>query len=891
LIGRQLSHFRINAELGSGAMGVVYRAEDTTLGRDVALKVLPEEMAADPERLERFKREAQAIAALNHPNIVTIHSVEEADGVNLLTMELVEGKSLDQVLPLGGFELDRLFPLAIQIADALAAAHEKGIVHRDLKPANVMVTDEGRVKVLDFGLAKLAEAEDEAEETQLMTQAGMVLGTVPYMSPEGVQGQPVDHRSDIFSLGILLYEMATGQRPFQGDSPASVISALLKDQLPPVTEMRADLPNHLGRIVRRCLEKGPARRYQSAREIQLELEGLESEVKLAASVATSPPDGIGVTEAFPATSVSTTATTRSRSIGRWAGFIAAVAVAGALAAVVTFMMVAGNSEPTPSPAVHAEISLPSDAELGFGLAALGVDSNLLALSPDGTLLVYVGNSPGGGSQLYRRDLTGFDPPAAIPGTEGAHHAFFSPDGSSLGFVTADKLKRVAPNGDDLQTIAPVTTVVRGQWIEDGTIYLSAYQGRRVQRVPATGGGRLEELYVNRDMVFLEVLSEGGSALVMLREGISTDYADIALLDLENFETRTILEGGYDARLIGLDQLVFARGGNLFAVPFDAEEGQVTGEPVTVLREVVMDAVIGQAQFAFSDSGTMVFVRGPEVSRGGVARIDRDGTQEFLEVPENTYGAFDLDPDDRKLAIHVADVESYVWTYDIPSGRGTRLPGRRTGWPVWSNDGEMVGFSDESNDSLRIEPVGESEGFPLSFPIPGSVGISSWSPDDRVLAVSGRVQDINQLGFLDLEDGTVEWVDNRGSYQWGAAFSPDGKWVAYSSDETGSWEVWVRSYPDGSVVRQISEGGGLETVWSPSGEIFYRLGDRWMSVAITTEPELSWSAPRIVFETDFIDTLGRSFDVSSDGQSLYVIKQPNPPDGSRLHIVTGWVSRP
>ena len=865
-------------------MGEVYRAEDTKLGRDVALKVLPEEMAADPERLERFKREAQAIAALNHPNIVTIHSVEEADGVNLLTMELVEGKSLDQILPTGGFEVDQFFPLAIQIADALAAAHEKGIVHRDLKPANVMVTGDGRVKVLDFGLAKLAESEHEDDETQLMTQAGMVLGTVPYMSPEGVQGQPVDHRSDIFSLGILLYEMATGSRPFQGDNPASVISAVLKEQPAPVTDVKANLPNHFGRIVRRCLEKLPQRRYQSAREIQLELEGLESEVKLAASVPGSPYGSVHVAEAASEAGASAPATTGGRSAGRWIGAIAVAAVAGALATVAIYSLFADRVS-APSPPLHAEISLPDDASLGFGLAVLGVDSNLLALSPDGTLLVYVGSSPGGGSRLYRRDLTGFDPPVAIPGTEGAHHAFFSPDGGSIGFVTVDKLKRVAPNGDGLQTITPITTVIRGQWTGDDTIYLGADEGRRLQRVPA-GGGRLEDLHVNRNMAFLKVLPYGRSALVMLRDGISTDYADIGMLDLETFEIRTILEGGYDARLIPPERLVFARGGSLLAVPFDVEAGRITSEPVTVMREVVMDADIGQAQFAFAESGTMVFARGPELARGGVARIDRDGNEEFLPVPQGAYGVLDLDPTDRKLVIEVADVESYVWAYDIPSGRGTRLPGRRTGSPVWSSDGEMIGYSDSNNQTLRMESVGSSAAVRSAIPNEWSARISSWSPDDRVLAIYGQNQGLNQIGFLDLEDGSIAWVDSGGSYQWGAAFSPDGKWVAYSSDETGSWEVWVRSYPDGSVVRQISDGGGLETVWSPSGEIFYRRGDRWMSVAITTEPTLSWSAPRQVFETDFVDTLGRSFDVSSDGQSLYVVKQPNPPDGSRLHVVSG-----
>jgi Tol biopolymer transport system component len=271
----------------------------------------------------------------------------------------------------------------------------------------------------------------------------------------------------------------------------------------------------------------------------------------------------------------------------------------------------------------------------------------------------------------------------------------------------------------------------------------------------------------------------------------------------------------------------------------------------------------------------------------VARIDRDGNQEFLPVPDNVYGALDLDPTDRKLAIHVADVESYVWTYDIPGGRGSRLPGRRTGWPVWSSDGTVIGYTDDSDETLRFESVGGSTAVRPTVPNAESARIASWSPDDRTVSISRQIEGLNQFGFLDLEDGTVTWVDHGGHSRWGPAFSPDGKWVAYSSNETGAWEVWVRSYPGGSVSRQISDGGGMETVWAPSGELFYRRGDRWMSVTITTEPTLSWSAPRQVFQADFIDTMGRSYDVSSDGQSLYVVKQPVPPDGTRVHVVTGW----
>jgi serine/threonine protein kinase len=277
LVGRTLSHYEITAKLGEGGMGEVWRATDAQLDREVAIKVLPEKVASDAETLERFRREAKAIAALNHPNIVTIHSVEQADGVHFLSMEMVEGKSLDRMLSASGFDLESLLDVAIQIADALASAHEKGVVHRDLKPANVMVTSDGRVKVLDFGLAKLAQQE-EGEETQLMTQAGMVLGTVPCMSPEQVQAKTVDQRSDIFSLGIVLYEMATGERPFRGDNPASVISAVLKEHPPVLTAVKRELPNHLGRIVRRCLEKDPERRYQSTKDLRNDLKGLRDEL-------------------------------------------------------------------------------------------------------------------------------------------------------------------------------------------------------------------------------------------------------------------------------------------------------------------------------------------------------------------------------------------------------------------------------------------------------------------------------------------------------------------------------------------------------------------------------------------------------------------------------------
>ncbi|MHC4815995.1 MAG: protein kinase domain-containing protein, partial [Planctomycetota bacterium] len=784
--GQTLLHYRIVDKLGEGGMGVVWRAVDTTLDREVAIKVLPDTLGSDPERLARFDREAKLLASLNHPNIAGIHGAHEVDGTRFLAMELVEGEDLARRLLRGPVPVDEAVELAREIASALEAAHEAGVIHRDLKPANVQLTPDGQVKVLDFGLAKALDPSTSSGSadpslsptlTSAGTVAGMILGTAAYMSPEQAKGKTVDRRADVWSFGCVLYECLTGRGAFPGETVSEILAEVLKGEpdwaaLPPST------PTSVRRVLRRCLVKDPRERLRDLGDARLDLTDTGSE------------EAAGTTAAVPATGP-------SKRIAL-SGWVAAAVLLVALA----ILLATGGTDSTPattSPALHAEISLPDDARLGFGLADLGVDSNLLTLSPDGTLLVYVGTSPDGGSRLYRRDLTGFDQPEPIPGTEGAHHAFFSPDGGSLGFLTADKLKRVAPNGDNLQTIAQATTVIRGQWTEDDTIYIAADQGQRLQRVSA-GSGQPEDVHVSTNMIFLEVLPHGRSALVMLREGLSTDYADIALLDFETLETRTILEGGYDARFMAPDRLVFARGGNLLAVPFDADASRITGEPVTVLREVVMDAIIGQAQFAFAGSGTMVFMRGPELTRGGVARIDRDGNQEFLQIPNNVYGVLDLDPTDRKLAIQVVDVESYIWTYDIPSERGTRLPGRQTGEPVWSSDGAMVAYSDNSDDTLRFEAVGGSVPVRPAIPNERSADITSWSPDDQVLAISRQVQGIHQIGFLDFEDETVSWVDNDGHSQWGATFSPDHRWVAYSASKTGAWEVWVRSYPDGDLVR-------------------------------------------------------------------------------------------
>jgi serine/threonine-protein kinase len=864
--GTKLGQYEILDPIGAGGMGEVYRASDTKLGREVAIKVLPEAFAQNEERLARFEREARLLASLNHPNIATLYGLEHSDDVVFLAMELARGETLAKRLGRSPIPVGDALPVFKQIAEALEAAHEKGIIHRDLKPANIKVSSEGEVKVLDFGLAK-AMSEDPVKSdlsesptiTRDATATGVILGTAAYMSPEQARGKTVDKRTDIWAFGCCLYEALTGKKAFEGETVSDTLSLILQRE-PDWTRLQ-NLPSTLRRLLRRCFEKDVRQRLRDIGEARIELsQGL----------------------AEPADEVP-----KPRS---WPRLAAAVAAGIGLGIMLARLVWAPASDIADLRNATAGIVDLTDAgPIGYG-ASLGLDSRLLAISPDGRELVYVGRAENGNSLLFRHRLASFDHPEPIPGTEGAIHAFFSPDGEWIGFIAEDQLKRVSLYGEEVRTIASAPGAVYAFWTVDDWIYLNR-DAASIARVKSSGGElEVVEFSSNLRPLLSDIHPDGRWALSTDTAGGTSDYKTIRLVDLETRETLPILEGGYNARWLPSGHVIFARGGNLLAVPFDRERRVVVGEPAIVIRDVAMDSIFGNVQFAVSADGTLAYAPGGDRSVGTIVILDRDGRESPLPIEPRSYGAIDLSPDDRYVAAQVHDRSNYVWIYDLERGEGRRLPGAENGgWPKWSRAGRDVAWAS----------LGESEWLLLSRSVAGEGGVrtlasletgsvpSDWSPDDRVLAINSWGE--SRFGFVSVDPpGSFEPVPSPQANEWGPVFSPDGKWIAHFSNETKESEIWVRSFPDETFKRQLSFEGGIEPVWCPCGEVFYRQGTTWWAAKVTVEPGISWERPRQVFAvSEFIDTMGRSYDVTSDGQRLVVVKRAEATIDTRIHVVSNW----
>jgi len=860
-------------------MGEVYRAIDMKLKRQVAIKVLPGALAADAERLARFQREAEVLASLNHPGIAHIYGVEDANSSKALVMELVDGPTLADRIARGPIPLDEALPLARQIAEAMDAAHEQGIVHRDLKPANVKVRPDGTVKVLDFGLAKAMEAPSTAPDmtqsptitTPAMTQAGLILGTAAYMSPEQAKGKPADRRSDVWAFGVLLYEMLSGRRAFAAADVSDTIALVLTRDVD-VAALPPSVPGDVRRLLRRCLARDPMQRMRDMGDIGLELSQAVSASGDHDEPGTAP------------------APLWARRTWLTAGGLAVAALVVGVAVGRVWSGASASTGETDRSATRFVVTLPEEAALTVGtrLPLIGFESPSLALSPDGRVLVYVGRSEGG-TRLYYRTLNTFDDPQPLLDTEGALYAFFSPDGSEIGFLTSDRVRKTSIGAASATTVAQARTAVRASWVAGDVIYVSEDQGRTLTRISANAPAEPEQIFSFETFgagFFSQVLPDGRAALVAryASRSTSSDYGDVMLLELATLELRPLLSPGYDPRYLSDGHLLFARAGSLMVVPFDLERLEVSGEATPVVQDVAMESLFGSAHVSVSDNGTVAYVSGTDQAKGRLAWIDRDGATGVLDVPEHVYGMFDVAPDDRRIAATVADVTDYVWLWDeaTTSGRVLTTPGGR---PKWDRTGTRIAFiigqPERPDSELVVYQLDDGSRDVLLRP---SQAPGAWSGDGR-LSVGTSASGLSLI-TVGPEANPSRLHSQAG---FGADFSPDSAYLSYGDDQNGRFEVWVRAL-DGPFQRQVSTDGGVETVWCPCGELFYRNGNRIFGSTITTDPTVTIEAPRVAFVAEeFVDTPGVSFDVSSDGQRLYYVKRATPPDRTSVHIVQNWFS--
>ena len=877
--GTQLGSYEIVEPIGKGGMGEVYRARDTKLGCDVALKILPEGFSQDPSRLDRFEREAKLLAALSHPNVATLYVYEEADGQQYLVMELVDGETLADRIARGPIPIDDVLPLFIQIAEGLEAAHAKGIIHRDLKPPNIKITPDGKIKILDFGLAKAFSTDEDpsAEMSQSPTLTrgtamGVILGTAPYMSPEQARGKPIDTRTDVWAFGCCLYEALTGRPAFVGDTESDTITGILERQ-PDWDAMPSNVSSGLRVLMRRALEKDPRRRLHHVGDARLELED--------ASI----PDDTFTEPKAPA----------DRSQRRARGFWATVVLSALVGGVVSWSVFVLRDEPSTSTPIHLEANLPE----GYRMGELG---GSLAISRDGAQLAFRvqrGNEP---SKLFLRSLGGNEA-RVVDGSDGAWNPFFSPDGQWIEFQAGGSIfKSSTTGGGRPQRICEAGREILGAvWLDDDTILFGGGRYKGLFRVAAGGGSPLELTRPSAENGRFtdglpEPLPDGEHVLFTTETGSS-----IAVLSLRTREARLLIDGGSGARYIPTGHLVYAQYGrvssstSLIAVRFDAERLAPSGPAIPVTTGVYTYAAVRfeLPQFSMSANGALVFVPAGEAVQSlltaSLVWVERDGEQRAFDIEHEGYAHPRLAPDGKRLAVsHRYD----VWIIDLERGARTRLTLNQASFqPVWTPDGRRLAFVDDGNVSWRSAD-GSDEPQPL-VPRGHLQHSGSWSPDGRLYAyhqhhpTTGR-----DLWTVSPESGSEPTSLLITDFNEATpAFSPDGRWIAYISDESGRWEVYVRSYPGGETKLTISTEGGREPAWSSDGrELYYRNGPQMLAVGVTDEDGLQASEPTVLFEGDFWIQPGflvRNYEVAPDGRFL-MVKQDGPSEGpTRVNVVLNW----
>jgi Tol biopolymer transport system component len=885
MLAQTVAHYRIQAKIGAGGMGEVYRATDSRLGRDVALKILPDAFASDTIRMGRFEREAKILAALNHPNIAAIYGLEESNGIRALAMELVEGRTLAERIEQGAVPIDEALPFAKQICEALEYAHERGIIHRDLKPANVKITPDGAVKVLDFGLAKALEGEATGGDisnsptlSQIATQAGILLGTAAYMAPEQARGKRVDRRADIWAFGVVLYEMLTGKALFSGETISDMLADVIKSE-PNWSQLPVSLPKRILELLQRCLQKDPRRRLQAIGEARIVLE----------DVLSSAP------EAIAGAPVSVVGAPAWRSAVPWAAGIMLAIVAG-----VGVWELRPRRDPPRVVQFSFGAPVGDSITLRFGYAQL-------AFSPDGTAVVFMARHSGT-SQLYLRRMDRVEA-TTLKGTEDGLYPFFSPDGQWIAFFATGKLKKVSVLGGNPVTLCEASSSRGGTWSPDNSIIFAPTLTSGLMRVSAAGGTpqpftRLDLSKGERSHRWPHVLP-GGKAILFNNNELSAGPSDqpICLALLKTGEIRTLAFKGTNVRYVP-GHLVFTRGETLFAASFDLQRLEVTGSPFPA-GEVMM-APVGAASYSVSETGSIVYVP-PGAGNAKLAWVDAKGATEVPRLPAREYfNRLQLSPDGKRVVVVILEGGfRHIWVYDILRGSLTRLTFGETDnqSPTWSPDGRRIAFASiTGNSSILAKPADGSGSEEIL--LPGQKGVlapASWSPDGKFLAYSqigptGKWES----GVLPLEGERKPQLllANNQYDQNFPIFSPDGKYLAYASSESGKYEVYVIPFGHGSGKWLISAGGtnpATNPVWARNGkQLFYREGGNIMGVNVATQPVFSASSPQVIVPAAVTAPLSmglESYDVSLDGKRFLVHQQSSEAGQSlQINVILNWTEQ-
>jgi serine/threonine protein kinase len=882
LIGETISHYRVIAKLGEGGMGEVYRAADTKLRREVALKVLPRAVAADPQRMARFEREAQLLAALNHPNIAAIYGLEDSGATRALVMELVEGPTLADRIAQGAIPLEEALPVARQIAEALEYAHERGIVHRDLKPANVKIKPDGTVKVLDFGLAKALD-EDSANIdmnnsptlTAAATKAGFILGTAAYMSPEQARGKPVDRRSDIWSFGTVLFEMLTGKIAFHGETISDTLAAVIRSE-PDWLLLPASVPRGIRVLLLRCLNKDARQRLQSIGEARIVIEnvlsgGSSSDLQSSASL--------------PAPGHS-----QGNLLRRIAG-----AALGALLLALGFALANLTSRAPARPAnlVRFTISPPPGTSLNL------IGSHALAISPDGARLVLRATTADG-SRLFLRAMNSTDM-TFIPGSEGARGPIVSPDGQWVAFAIPGMIKKAPLSGGAPVSILDNAGIVtEAVWGEDQYIYYASVTNSPILRVPVAGGSpqpvtQLQPEKGELGHVSPRLLPGGKTLLFTIRMGGAT-YSDGPLVaqNLATGERKELVANGFDPRFLPPDYLLYSHAGNVLAVRFDPVKLTVTGDPIPVAQGIVTNSVFGTAQYDVSTNGIFVFIPGGRQStENNLVWAEHDVKPQPFPVKTNLYESPRFSPDGKQLALTVRFPDPDVWIYDLERGalrRITFAPGEDE-LPVWSPDGKRIAFASNGRQQAFVIPAdGSGQEEPL-IRNDSHFHLQSWSPDGKLIAYERLGSAARwEIWMLPMEGEHKPYPYLQGQFsELHPAFSPDGKWLAYTSGESGRPEVYVQRFPGPGEKIQVSTDGGIYPVWSRDGRrLIYENSDTLWAVDVTGSPTFGVGKTHVLYQGEiWNDAAGPNFALSPDGKRIVVVERSKDAAESNIQVILNW----